>query len=90
MKNPIRNLLTVAAIVLLAGCTHTKIKYGEALFDRWSFANKVNVPKLNIVTVDTNGVTNNVTIEGYSNDSTEALGVVAESAARGAAKGFKP
>ena len=76
-------LLTIAAVALQTSCTSTRYDG----FSRITFGTKVNIPELR-VEVSTNG-SKKIFMKGYSNDGMEALGIVAEKAAKGAVEGMK-
>jgi hypothetical protein len=94
MKNKLhRKLLTLttlsAALLLTAGCqvlTYSS-PHGEH-FTRSSLGTKTSIQSLSVDS-DTNGV-RRVKLEGYQNDSTQALGAVTEAAVRAALQGAKP
>jgi len=75
------------AALLLAGCTTRELYYNGVIYTHRSFGVRQSIGELS-VTQSTNGVT--VRMRGYNSDQTEALGVIAEKAAEGAARGMKP
>jgi hypothetical protein len=85
----VRLLLLVPALVLFTGCqvlTYSSPQ-GEH-FTRSSLGTKTSIQSLRVDS-DTNGV-RSVKLEGYQNDSTQALGAVTEAAVRAALQGVKP
>ena len=64
-----------------------KSPHGER-FTRSSLGTKTSIQSLTVDS-DTNGV-RRVKLEGYQNDSTQALGAVTEAAVRAALQGVKP
>jgi hypothetical protein len=84
-----RFLLLLPAFALLCGCqvlTYSS-PHGEH-FTRSSLGTKTSIQSLSVDS-DTNGV-RRVKLEGYQNDSTQALGAVTEAAVRAALQGAKP
>jgi hypothetical protein len=84
-----RFLLLLPAFALLCGCQVLTYKspQGES-FTRSSLGTKTSIQSLSVDS-DTNGV-RRVKLEGYQNDSTQALGAVTEAAVRAALQGAKP
>lgn len=62
-----RYLATIAALMILAGCTQTKFSGGPWTMNRTSVLQKVEVPSLSI---GTNGT---VTMQGYNNDGGQQI-----------------
>jgi hypothetical protein len=94
MKNKLHRKLLVlttlsAALLLTAGCQVLTYRspQGER-FTRSSLGTKTSIQSLSVDS-DTNGV-RRVKLEGYQNDSTQALGAVTEAAVRAALQGAKP
>ena len=75
-------------IPILAGCTSITYQDGTAKFERWSFGTNLTVMTLTAST-DANG-NRSIHLEGSKSNQTEALGEVAERAAKGAVQGIKP
>ena len=75
-------------LLLVAGCAQRKIsmptKPGPFVFDSATFGNKESFKEATFIGAD--GTT--FTLKGFSSDQVEALGVVAEAAARGAVQAF--
>jgi hypothetical protein len=85
----VRLLLLAPALALFTGCqvlTYSS-PHGEH-FTRSSLGTKTSIQSLSVDS-DTNGV-RSVKLEGYQNDSTQALGAVTEAAVRAALQGVKP
>lgn len=74
----------VILILLAAGCTTRKITIGTATYTSTRFGNKETIGQIEYRHGDDVFI-----IKSYQSDQVEALGVVAESAARGAAQGLK-
>lgn len=77
-----RILLLILAIA--AGCTTRKITIGTATYTSTRFGNKENIGAIEYRHGEDVFI-----IKSFSSDQVEALGIVAESAARGAAQGLK-
>src|SRR4051812_26113521 len=84
-----RLLFLAPALALFTGCQVLTYKspQGER-FTRSSLGTKTSIQSLSVDS-DTNGV-RRVKLEGYQNDSTQALGAVTEAAVRAALQGVKP
>jgi hypothetical protein len=90
MKNKTAALLFCTSSLLIAtGCQVLTYRspQGER-FTRSSLGTKTSIQSLTVDS-DTNGV-RSVKLEGYQNDSTQALGAVTEAAVRAALQGVKP
>lgn len=75
--------------LLLTGCTHTSyIGVNGERFSRWQLGSLTAVGRLKI-TPQTNAPPI-VELEGYNNDSLQAIGAVTEAAVRGAVKSVAP
>ena len=75
-----------AVLFLLTGCTITKVEFpGGGRLDRYSVGSRTSIPVLKFPTA-----AGPAELRGYSNDQTEALGLVAEKAAEGAVRAFVP
>lgn len=79
-----KTLLTLTAFVILSGCTTRKITIGTATYTSTRFGNKENIGAIEYRHGEDVFI-----IKSFSSDQVEALGIVAESAARGAAQGLK-
>ena len=76
-----RNAIVIAAIMMLAGCTQTRIKTPTWSMERVTLLQRTDVPK---ITVLDDG---SIEVEGYSNDGGNgAIAAAVEAAVRGAVK----
>ena len=76
-----KSAIVIAAIMMLAGCTQTKIQTPTWSMERVTLLQRTDVPK---ITVLDDG---SIEVEGYSNDGGNgAISAAVEAAVRGAVK----
>lgn len=80
-----KKLIILCSVVLLSGCTTTKLKQGDWEFSRSATGNKTAIGNLE-VTRGTNGEFT-IKLDSYSNDQVEALRAIAAGVAEGMTKG---
>lgn len=82
-------LLLAIGVLMFAGCgcTVTKWTNGSESFSRTSFGVTSTAQKISVSVTPT---TRTLTVTGYQNNGTEALGVVTEAAVSAAIKSAKP
>ena len=69
------------------GCQSLEYSNGQERFKRVAFGTKLTLSEL-VVETGTNGA-KKIVLKGYRNDTVEAMGLIAEKAAEGAARGLK-
>lgn len=85
MKTHHRIFAVAFALLFLPGCTVRELAFNGGYYKHTSFGTRSQIGEMS-ASASSNAF--NVKIKGYANDQVEALGLIAEKAAEGAAKGL--